>query len=350
MITIPNKRPTTLRTFEVDFGTTIASAIWSRIIQGLNWYNDALPIGMLLNFYQSQTFANGNPIPDPIGLWQFCDGSTVIEANSPLLGQTLPDLREKFLKGGSTIGTLGGQLSINLTHSHGGATGFTDDGDFSSPRLDDGDENQEHHNHAHAIGADLGSQPTVPPYVDLQYFMKIDGAATIDTALAFAQIDDNYSKYGKIVATELLQTIKAAIDYINAAVPVGEMVPIMTNIPGVVINPKIWQECDGSEITDADSPLHSLPGSPRFTPNMTDRYVKFPSIGLVGLTGGQNFRTDLGHSHGGRTGSTGYGDNNDTDSDHFGSTDHYHTIATDLNAPVNCEPPYYTVKFFMRIQ
>lgn len=351
MITIPNKRPTPLKTYEVDFGSTIAEAIWRRIVQSINWYNAAFPVGSIMSFYQSQTFANGNPIPNPMGLMQFCNGAPVANSNSPLFGQNTPDFRELFLKGGASIGTLGGNLTINLSHNHGGKTGNTDDVDPSAARIDDGGEKEEHHSHAHFISSDLGIQSLVPPYIDLQHYMKVDGAATIDTFLTYLQLDDDYAKYGKIVSVELLQSIKSALDYLNAAFPIGDVFPIMTNIPGVTINPKILQECNGSEIIDTDSPLHSLPGQPRFTPNLVDRYIKFPAtIGVVGFAGGQNTRSDLGHSHGGSTGDHGYGDNSDTDDDHYPSTGHTHSISSDLNGTYNVEPPFYTVKFYMRIQ
>lgn len=350
MITIPSKRPKTLRAFEVDFGTTISEAIWDRVIQAINWYNDALPIGSILPFYQQQTFANGDPVADPMAMFQYCDGAAVGNVNSPLFGQNLPDLRDFFLKGGPIIGLTGGNLSLNLSHSHGGFTGIKDDTDSSALRIDDGAELQEGHAHRHSMFADLGVQSLVPPYIDLQYYMKVDGAATIDALLGYTQIDDDYSKFGRIVSTEFAQLIKLALDYISSAMPIGDVMPIMTDIPGVVINPKIWQECDGSEIVDPDSPLHTTPGTPRFTPNMVDRYVKFPTIGLVGLAGGSNTRSDMGHNHGGITDSNGYDDNADLDNDHFPSTEHRHSISTDLASVYNVEPPYKTVKFFMRIQ
>lgn len=350
MITIPNKRPTTLRSFEVDFGTTVAEAIWRRVVQSINWYNDAMPVGIILPFYQSKTYANGDPIPNPIGLFQFCDGAPVTPTDSPLFGQSVPDLRDFFLKGFPTIGTIGGQSSIDLTHNHGGLTGTMDDGDFSALRISDGGDQQEHHAHRHFIANDLTVQSTLPPYIALQYYMKVDGAASIDAAIQYAQLDDDFSKYGKILSTELMQSIKAAIDYIDDALPVGEVIPIMTNIPGVTVNPKIWQECDGSEITDVDSPLRSLPSSPRFVPNLIDRYVKFPTIGLVGSSGGSNTKSDMGHSHNGFTGGHDYPDNSNTDEDHYPAGDHRHTIGSALTGTYNIEPPFFTVKFFMRIQ
>lgn len=351
MITIPNKRPTPLKSFEVDFGSTIAEAVWRRIVQSINWYNDAFPVGSIMSFYKSQTFASGGAIPLPIGLMQFCDGAAIANANSPLFGQSTPDFREKFLKGATSIGTLGGNLTLNLAHSHGGITNTENDTDSSAPRVDSGAEKEEPHNHAHFISGDLGAQSLVPPYVDLQNYMKVDGSATIDTNLGFLQLDDDYAKYGEIVSVELLQSIRTALDYINAALPVGDVFPIMTNIPGVTINPKILQECNGSEITDPDSPLRSLPSSPRFTPNLVDRYIKFPAtIGVVGNSGGQNTRSDLGHSHGGQTGIHDFSDDSDTDTDRFAATGHLHGMNSDLTATYNVEPPYYTVKFYMRIQ
>lgn len=350
-ITVPNLRPTSLRSFEVDFASTIAEAIWRRIVQALNFYNDAVPVGLVMPFYQSQKYANLDPIPNPTAMWQFCDGAPVANAASPLFGQSVPDLRSVFHKGWSSIGASGGAASLNLSHNHS-PTGTTDDTSFGQWTVDAGEERRSGTPHYHEVNNALGAQNLIPPFIELQPYMRVDGANALDTALMYPGLEDALGKFGEIVSVELLQSIKAGLDYVKASLPVGEVVPIMTNIPGVSINPKIWQECDGSEITDPDSPLHSIPGLPRYTPNLVGRYVKFPVIGLVGSTGGQNTRNDLGHGHGGYTGATGYESNADSDAfERFEGAEHFHTIPGAWEASTfNIEPPYRTVKFYMRIQ
>ena len=53
--------------------------------------------------------------------WKICDGQRVDDPLSPLNGQTLPDLRGRFVRGAmeSTVGTQGGADTYQQTHSHG---------------------------------------------------------------------------------------------------------------------------------------------------------------------------------------------------------------------------------------
>jgi len=84
------------------------------------------PIGTICGWSDNITGTPSLP-----GSWVLCDGSTVSDSESPLNGQTLPDLNGNnyFLRAGSTSGGTGGAL----THAHGtvgaqadsGSSGFT---------------------------------------------------------------------------------------------------------------------------------------------------------------------------------------------------------------------------------
>jgi len=70
------------------------------------------PVGSIMAWAKSFT-----GVPNlPIG-WVECDGSTLSDSDSPLDGETLPDLNgdNRFLRGDSTSGTTGGAGS----HTHG---------------------------------------------------------------------------------------------------------------------------------------------------------------------------------------------------------------------------------------
>lgn len=175
MITIPQLKPDALRTMEVDFGTTIAQGLWQRISRQLNWIEKAVPVGMVIYFYDSQTFANGNPVPDPKSTnWQFCDGSPITNPLSPMFGQNVPDLRNRFSKGSATLGlgVTGGTVSHNLAHSHGGATSTTCDLEGLS-NTDNSDAKPKGNCHNHSIGGSLGTISVMPPYINLQPYMRI---------------------------------------------------------------------------------------------------------------------------------------------------------------------------------
>jgi hypothetical protein len=71
-----------------------------------------VPIGGVVDWYRPNA-----SFPTPDG-YMIADGSIVTDSESPLLNETLPDLRAKFVRGAATIsevGTVGGAV----THSHG---------------------------------------------------------------------------------------------------------------------------------------------------------------------------------------------------------------------------------------
>lgn len=61
------------------------------------------PVGSIVAWHKSFT-----GVPSPPAGWMECDGSTVMDVDSPLNGQALPDLngQTRFLRGSATSGTL----------------------------------------------------------------------------------------------------------------------------------------------------------------------------------------------------------------------------------------------------
>lgn len=156
---------------EKDFSTSIAQALSIKDAHNINSLDKAYPVGMLLFMVNSQS--NLPSTPD-LSFWQLCDGSTVTNTLSLLNGQTLPDLRNRFIRhpqaSDSPI-SMGGQDSVNLLHDHGGNTGSTSDrNDF---QLDGGGEMFEASEHSHTISSSLGTTSTVPEYLELQLYVRI---------------------------------------------------------------------------------------------------------------------------------------------------------------------------------
>jgi hypothetical protein len=166
-------------------------------------------------------------------------------------------------------------------------------------------------------------------------------------------INDIYTKFGKILSADLFTQIKSMQEYINACVPIGAIFPIMVNISGVdAPDPNIWQECDGSEITNENSPLRSTPSQPRFVPDLRDKYIRLTTqLGQVGTSGGVN-QINLKHKHDVATWWSAEGADPSQGSDPKPNTmfGHSHGMSYDLVNDINIEPNYYVVKFFMRIQ
>lgn len=174
MIIIPQLQPQLLTDMETNFGSTIATAIWAKMIEHINWIQLHVPIGMILMVHKNKTGPSVSwPTITIPNSWQFCDGSLITNPDSPLFNQNVPDLRNLFLKHSDIIGQTGGADSINLYHNHSGSTGTTDDSDFSAKRTDDGDEVGKYNHHSHGISGDLGTYTKVPPFHELQPYMRI---------------------------------------------------------------------------------------------------------------------------------------------------------------------------------
>jgi hypothetical protein len=74
----------------------------------------AVPVGSVISWW-------GNAAAAPDG-WAVCDGHTLSDSASPLNGLALPDLRDRFIRGGTgnvrSTPVVGGAATIDLSHSH----------------------------------------------------------------------------------------------------------------------------------------------------------------------------------------------------------------------------------------
>lgn len=164
----------------------------------------------------------------------------------------------------------------------------------------------------------------------------------------------NLANFSDVVSFDLAALLKLNTDFLQAVCAVGNVAPILTGLTGVPNpDPNIWQECNGSEITNENSPLRSLGASQHFTPDMRERYIMMVKPGgqSSGTLGGVNNTYAFQHNHGGYTGSvTSNSDSKHSHSAREAAFSHNHTIANSFDYGVNAEPPFITVKFFMRIQ
>jgi len=165
-------------------------------------------------------------------------------------------------------------------------------------------------------------------------------------------INDDLGNFGDISSQELALKLKNSLDLIDKMLPVGWIAPIMVNMAGVLPDPNIWQLCDGSEITNPNSPLRSIPGTPRFSPNLSDRFLRMTTtLGLVGDSGGVKAHS-FQHDHGGRT--TEHESQEGADSSKSGLENtaftHKHTVVSSLPGDKQMEPPFIQVQFYIKIQ
>ena len=171
--------------------------------------------------------------------------------------------------------------------------------------------------------------------------------------MSFEKLDSDDFQFADVVSFERATDLKENIDSLSLVVPVGEVVAIMTGIPGVPTpDPNIWQECDGSEITNENSPLRTIGADQRFTPDMRERYIKVPAVfGNSGVAGGLNDSFIFRHNHAGVTGAHIAPEDGDPSNDQdMAAPSHAHSISYSFDFQMNIEPPFFTVRFFMRIQ
>lgn len=167
----------------------------------------------------------------------------------------------------------------------------------------------------------------------------------------FTYIDDDTSNPGDLVSAEFFSVLCANINYLMDSMPVGSIVPILDGFPGCPTpDPSIWQECDGSLVSQYGSPLFGTN-----VPNYADgggRYMRMYDIPAdIGTYGGSNTK-DLTHNHGGFSGylAIGAGGHNvDGSSNALNVISHRHSIPSDLGV-TNFEPLHFVVKHFMKIR
>jgi hypothetical protein len=102
--------------------SAVPYAIWSQAT--------GVPVGTVVSWWRPDA---STPIPSDE--WMIADGSTVTDPASPLQGQALPDLTERFVMGvpPDAVGSTGGTNTLNLSHRH-----RVDDHNHSIPGHDHG--------------------------------------------------------------------------------------------------------------------------------------------------------------------------------------------------------------------
>lgn len=131
--------------------------------------------------------------------------------------------------------------------------------------------------------------------------------------------------------SELDTTLKGGI------VPIGTILSWAKSITGIPTIPFGWAECNGSTVSDADSPINgqALPNLNGST-EANKRFLRGSTTS--GTTGGAST-----HNHGGATGNNPNNGFGVTGSGNNSNVTHNHSISSDATIP-----PYYEVVFIMR--
>lgn len=171
MIESPIVRPQTITSLEQDFGTSICTSIWLKLINNHAWVDKNIPVGFLLSLFRDIQPVSDPALSDPNpDIWQFCDGTVINDSDSPLDGQAVPDMRNLFLKGASGVQfSTGGQSSIDLTHTH--VIGINDNRTGLN-RVDNNNDRQSGGPHDHPLSNDWGVFPVLPLYAQYHAYVR----------------------------------------------------------------------------------------------------------------------------------------------------------------------------------
>ncbi len=164
----------------------------------------------------------------------------------------------------------------------------------------------------------------------------------------FKKIEVDNSNFGNVVSYEMATELKENIDLLQMAIPVGEIIPILVNLPNVPVpNPDIWQECNGSEIVNPNSPLRTIGIIKNYVPDLRDRYLKVSPNNSNAVGGSQDH--SLQHSH--ATGpASSIGGGLDDKSDRRRRVNHGHQIATQYEEVTTItSPAFYKFVAYMKV-
>lgn len=128
--------------------------------------------------------------------------------------------------------------------------------------------------------------------------------------------------------------------------PVGSIMYLNDNQNGGgTPDPDVWQYCDGSEITNPNSPIRSIGIFQNFVPDLRDKYPRGANDEDNNSTGG-SYNHSLAHSHGiGVAGGGGAGLDQETKGpgDRRHGVPHSHGLQSNFASPTVIESP----KFFL---
>lgn len=172
----------------------------------------------------------------------------------------------------------------------------------------------------------------------------------------YTEILDIEVQVGRSPNEEVLRKMVQNINMLGELAMIGSVNGYAINQSGVSVpSTSVFQTCDGSEITNLDSPLSSEPGFPYYTPDMRNRYIRGANASTVaGNEAGGAASASHAHDHGGVTDT--YTDdtyNFATDGEDLlapavGATGHNHNIS-EVTFNFNLTPYYQQVEFYLKI-
>lgn len=168
----------------------------------------------------------------------------------------------------------------------------------------------------------------------------------------FTEILDSEVGFERPCSEEVKRKIAQDLNFLSQLALIGSITPLALNQPGVSSpEPTVHQLCDGSEITNATSPLRTMGIDMRFTPDMRNRYLRGANAGTVlGNELGGAATLNLAHAHGGFTGAFAHAILGEEGNDNtVPANNHAHPISSDLSAMEPLEPAHQQIAYYLKI-
>lgn len=171
----------------------------------------------------------------------------------------------------------------------------------------------------------------------------------------FTPVHDEEVASESSVTEQTVHKIIRNINFLGDLVPLGTIGVLNINQVGVSpIDGTVWQLCNGSEITNPQSPLRSLGLNTRFVPNINEQYIRNAGATTGNATGG-SWDFPLGHNHGGNTGGRNPPSGNEYQEDEGDGVrrigpDHNHSISSALGTITIDYPQWLKVAAYMKVQ
>jgi hypothetical protein len=172
----------------------------------------------------------------------------------------------------------------------------------------------------------------------------------IVTPQQYTPVHNEEVAYQATINEETIKKIIYNNNWLLDLMPLGSIVALQTNQPGGgTPDPNIYQFCDGSEITNSNSPIRSIGLNQRFVPDLRAKFPRAANNLLTNPISG-TWEHNLAHGHGtggpssiGATITANKGDRRRRDV-------HNHSVPDQYASPTIIETPaYIAYNFYMKI-
>jgi hypothetical protein len=165
----------------------------------------------------------------------------------------------------------------------------------------------------------------------------------------FTSIEDAEVGVERPVSDETVRKLIQNVNMLSGLAKIGQVISVAVNQIGVPApQPNQFQQCDGTEITQENSPLQSTGGFDRFTPQLEKFFIRGAPDESSNFQTDAELTNDLSHTHStGTVHTPNVGE--EGDERHGYDHDHNHGVDTDLSAAEPIDPAHMKVVFYLKI-